>query len=361
MQTERADILCEFLKDALELFSELLKGKGVKEEYLPLFKDRFSEEEFVNTYNEFLDELKVNILEYKDLPIICDYLDSTLDYFYDWEGFEVEINSQIIKKGFEVNFLLKLKLSIDTYASNVEQMFQRKPDYKIDYLSDFFDRVLEEEDGVEDVEVCDRDKPLKDERFDFDKMLKDSESNNQNILAQITFIQDRLYDFKQWQLQYDVEVAFPNLLQRNESPFRYTNEYYPNFERLCAIQLERLDRKLDLEKKALTHQAIANNPVVIQGGDASPYNWDASATDMLELVAALHKSDSLKRKDGRPLTRKELIDYFQQIFNMDIKDAEGKLNKATSRKKNMTPFLDGLKATFESYAEEKEEKLLGRR
>ena len=83
--------------------------------------------------------------------------------------------------------------------------------------------------------------------------------------------------------------------------------------------------------------------------------WKANDTDLLELVVALHKDNIIERKDKKELTRKELIEYFSGLFDLQIKDVEGKLTRATNRN-DKTPFLDKLKLAFENYGQEKEEK-----
>lgn len=92
----------------------------------------------------------------------------------------------------------------------------------------------------------------------------------------------------------------------------------------------------------------------------SDYVWKSSATDLLELVASLYQNKSIERKDGKNLTRKELLEYFQQILNTKIDDIEGKLYKASSRNNN-TPFLDNLSQQFRNYVADKEAKMVKRR
>jgi hypothetical protein len=64
---------------------------------------------------------------------------------------------------------------------------------------------------------------------------------------------------------------------------------------------------------------------------------------------------------ANPLTRKEMLEYFQSILGLQIKYANSTINKATNRKINMTPFIDTIKAAFETYIKEKENKLESRR
>ena len=80
----------------------------------------------------------------------------------------------------------------------------------------------------------------------------------------------------------------------------------------------------------------------------TPYSWNASVTDLIELVAALHQENIIERKNKKELTRKELIEYFRGLFDLQIKDVEVKLTRATSRYEK-TPFLDRLKHAFENF------------
>jgi len=111
---------------------------------------------------------------------------------------------------------------------------------------------------------------------------------------------------------------------------------------------------LDIEKNALTHKALANNPIIIQN-DHYDYKWNATETDLLELVTALYKKQAFERRDGKAIKRIELINYFQELLGLEIKDVEGKLTRATGRNDN-TPFLDGLRGAFKNYKVEKDAK-----
>lgn len=157
-----------------------------------------------------------------------------------------------------------------------------------------------------------------------------------------------MIDFQQWQMLYDNVGVADNL-----NAYFYSKLYYPNFITLC---------KSELNRYSLYQQDTAEKAVTTTPQQYIPqYVWKSSDTDLLELVAAIYQNRSIERKDGKTLTRKELVDYFQQIFNLKIKDPEGKLTRATSRKLNITPFLDTLKIAFENYGEEKDEKQRSRK
>ena len=84
--------------------------------------------------------------------------------------------------------------------------------------------------------------------------------------------------------------------------------------------------------------------------------WNTSDTDLLELIVALQESNSIVLENQKT-NRKELIRNFEKIFNIQIKDPESKLTRATERKKDTSPFLTNLKQSFEDYCLRKEERL----
>ncbi len=84
--------------------------------------------------------------------------------------------------------------------------------------------------------------------------------------------------------------------------------------------------------------------------------WEASDTDLLELIVSLLESKAIQNS-SKSLTRKEAIEAFCMIFNLEIKDAESKLSRATERKKDLSPFLSKLKDSFETYVQKKDERM----
>lgn len=90
----------------------------------------------------------------------------------------------------------------------------------------------------------------------------------------------------------------------------------------------------------------------IQPKSQPDLKWLKSDTDLLELVTALYESKSINN-ESKDLTRKDAILLFSQIFNLDIKDVESKLVRATERKKDTSPFLGMLKKEFDDYSQKK--------
>jgi len=97
-------------------------------------------------------------------------------------------------------------------------------------------------------------------------------------------------------------------------------------------------------------------PIITPSTIGAVYKRDASDTDLLEVITAWFQENIIKQRDGKEPTRKELVELFDKIFCLKIKDAIGMISTATSRKKNLTPFLDKLKNVFETYCLDKDEK-----
>jgi hypothetical protein len=176
--------------------------------------------------------------------------------------------------------------------------------------------------------------------------LKDECDKLETSSQKVNLINERLLDFYQWQIMYD-NINSPN----KNIAYLYSNTYYPNLVKLCEFELKRF------EFGSVDSLKTDSSPVQIVKSD---FCWNATHTDLLELVTALFLDNAVKHKDGSVLKRKELMDYFQDLFGMDIKNVEVKLARATNRN-DKTPFLDRLTLAFENYAEEKEVKQMKRK
>ena len=80
--------------------------------------------------------------------------------------------------------------------------------------------------------------------------------------------------------------------------------------------------------------------------------WKKSDTDLLELIVALNESGSIFCNNSA-MSRKQTIEYFENLFEITIKDPESKLSRATERKKDPAPYLTFLRQTFENYSKRK--------
>ncbi|MEI6556368.1 MAG: hypothetical protein WCL70_12330 [Paludibacter sp.] len=364
MKKEKALFFRDYMLTCTDTFFRILNDRN--KNILTIVQEKpvnTNEEDFKKYFEEFIDEVKDNIREYSDVDFIDKYLTTCFNDYFDFHCFPEDIDIRIIETGYEVKFLKTLKQNLDTYHFELRNIYYGYDGNPISRpLQKMFDEIINPITvyEVEKIKITPENEPLRsisqkpefDERFDFDKMMNECSAVAGNVLHKIDFIHNRIYDFKQWQIRYDEEDTFKFKFSKHESDYKYTSEYYPKFEQLCNLELQRLEKKLELEKKVLTHKAIENNPVVLQAVTTVQYQWAASGTDLLELVTALYQNKSIERKDGKALTRKELTEYFQTIFGLEIKDVEGKLTRATGRNAN-TPFLDKLAQEFRNYASEK--------
>ena len=355
MQTEKAKALNNFLNNAVNNVLFLVEEGFLLPEEQLIDISEFTEENFEKHYAAFEEELVQNILEYEDYDIIFMYISFHLNEINVWFGFDNGFINKIFIHNNRVNELIKIKQLIDKYKKRITN-YLNDVSYRGN-LSKLIDKMIFPwlYESLKEEEY----KP--DSKYIFDELKKEIEDSKLTTLQAIELLNDRDSSFKQWQLVKDSknEYDYSGSLIRKYHPL--SDKYYRDFEKLCQLEIVRLKKKLEIEDAQIKHKAIENNRVVIQTTENSNYHWNSSDTDFLELFAALYQNESIVRADGKPLTRKEMLDYFQSILGLEIKDVEGKLTRATNRKLNMTPFIDSIKSAFETYAREKENKLESRR
>ncbi len=351
MEQEKAIALKNLISDAYKTYTALINEKNRQTINLEEAKLRFTSEQFASYYDAFINELNSNILLYQNYRIVrasfnSIFDDITLNYSYDLEYFD-----KIFKSNFEVEFLSSLVSLYFTYYVKITDL--KDDNYYMSPNSGFykhFSYVLKEKTGKDLV-------PLFFDEFDFTNLLS-NHYTPKFIKEQIKTVYESIYDFKQWQLMFDVKIQTEDGIK-----MKYSDEIFPNYEELCNLELDRLYKRLEiLDSKNDTRQ---NNELPKEQKNEvqhikPPYRWSKTDTDLIELITALFHSDSIKRRDNKPLTRKELIEYFTDIFDMQLKHAESKLSRTSERKKSRTQYIDLLKSTFENYIEEKDEKMKSR-
>ena len=70
--------------------------------------------------------------------------------------------------------------------------------------------------------------------------------------------------------------------------------------------------------------------------------WLAEKSKLIELIAALSQTHVF----GDEISRKELWNRFEQVFEVNLQNAEKSLSQMKSRKIRQTRFLDDLKEAF---------------
>lgn len=345
-----------FILEAKNAFDRVF-NREVTEEELEQIKARFINAEFQRFMYDFTDELLVNYKAYRVESIISEYVNLTIsDVRYI--AFSDDIIALIIKNEWECNFLFSLKKEIENQVDFIAKFFKINPDFERIELMKYC-KLLESierhnNEGV-DIITFGVGIPIKEHRFNFEFLLQECADLNNNV-DRIRLLIGRLYEFEQWKVQYQ------NFFNCSVSDIaKHCDKDYLIFEKLCQLEIEKLQKLDAIEKSAQAIDIPENQTVSTESTNTPDYVWKSSATDLLELVTALYQNKSIERRDGKPLTRKELIEYFQQVFDIKISDIEGKLSKATNRKVNQTPFIDSMKVAFITYAKEKEDKLDNRR
>lgn len=355
MKFEKAIFFYNYLKTGIETFYGIIEHKTLGEVQIGGTIVTFTDEDFEKYYHDFKSEMRLNSIEIQDVEIIFEYVSCNFSDILRWEGFEKNINQMMVSSQFEIKYLMKLKDNIEYYVGKIKEMGTR--DKYGEVGEDFESRIQwyinnpkEENDDLlfdrktkilSDFDLMNY---INDEYYTFIDVQLESEKI-ENLVDRINFLEDRLKSYRQTIIKKKKDIIEKTLLAQDI-----------DFEKLCVIEIESLHKKLDLKLKTSAF-TVTNLPEKKDKNNfRGSLQWTASDTDLIELITALYYKQTIKQLDGQKLTRKNLLDYFQQIFGLEIKDVEGKLNRATNRKINKTPFLDSLKVAFESYSEEKSEK-----
>ena len=347
MEQEKALALRELINDAFKTYNALISEKTREGVNLEAAKVRFTSEQFALHYNAFIEELNNNILEYKNYEIVKEYIKACFHNFRKNEAHSLNYFSDILNKNYEIRFLTTI-LSLRTEYYHKISVLKDDSHYENTNCKLFihFKNLIETKtDSIV--------KPEFYNIFIFEDLICYYKSVDE-IQDSIKEINDKLFFFKQWQIENDEKIETENGIK-----YKYSDEYFPNFEALCQLELDRLYKKLEIENLI---EETYQPPVRTESEKTQlHYRWNLSDTDLLELITALYHSNSIKRKDNRKITRKELMIYFQEIFDTELKHAESKLSHTSDRKKTLTPYLDKLKNAFETFVEEKDDKQRERR
>lgn len=341
MEQDKAIALKNFIDDAYSTFISLINFRYRDKVEIDAAKARFTSEQFAAHYDAFIKELDSNILKYKDYQLIRKYIENNFYNIFRIDCKNEENYQKLFRNSIDIRFNTEVLQNVLKYKDLILKF--RDSDYNnkpYGNLYPYFKKIANVELNFDAI-------PDFNEVYDI-KWLKDK-CYNYDIPEKIKLFTEALYNFKQWQIYYDEKIETENGIR-----YKYSDIYYPNFEALCNLELEKLNKLLEMEQ---LENDITQPPVQNFSEDAPPpYRWNSSDTDLIELLTALFHSNAIKRRDNKKITRKELMNYFQEIFDIQLKDPEGMLSRATNRKKTMTPYIDKLKLAFENYAEGKVEK-----
>jgi len=163
-----------------------------------------------------------------------------------------------------------------------------------------------------------------------------------DTLSRINYINGLLNDFKQLQLKSRKFYFFKDILSRSRT-----------FEKFCTLELERLN--IQLETECHDSPEKADPAIPKKNTDSkSPYVWEGSDSDMIELAVALYKAEAITRKDRKPITLKEILNMLEQMVGYKIKDASISHINDEVYWKSRSPFLESLIVAYEAYWMEQE-------
>ena len=350
METKNAKTLNETLRTWMVLCDDVVRYTkyGSQIEQLAKHKQDFKRINFDQLYANFVVELKENIREYRNIDYIDKYMEGCLTIVDDddeYEKFDEDIPGEIIKNGYETKFFLEVANVVLKYRTLLQNLYYTE-DYKSNYseqLISIFNEVMRETDPDYDVnnDLEEDDSSLFDEvkaMFSFENLK--TELQALKTKDKIALVKNRMIDIEQWYIKNGSDAGKYNF---------HAGKYMDTeFYKMCDSELKRIRLLSEVDEPRPQGTTISDI--------LHPYEWQGTDTEFLELFTALYHSGKLQKANGTDTTRKEFLEYLQKLFGLAIKDAEGKLNKATNRKMNMTPFLDSLKIAFENYVEEKDEK-----
>jgi len=347
-------LLNKYLLTAIKVFNDTSIQASLDAYEIEGLPVSFQDEDFENHFGDFLEELQGIALRTRDIDIVYDYITGSMNDVLNWNGFTFEQYKIIFTAGHEVNYLIDLKRNIEKYVEIVQDYCKRDNYGEIsEELIEFYERTIAGLSPVKDPAFQKRLHPLQKSDFENEHSLLPDRFNLARLkveceklpdtLSKIKFMQDQLYDYRQLEIEAKKDVSLKKIVSNSH-----------NFEKLCTIELERLHKRLELEQK-YPHNEAQHIPPGSQSLPESLYTWNGSDADLMELVAALYKSGTIKRTDGGKITFDELLKWFEKLFNYQLKSQRTLQPNSMELDKSLTPFLDSLIIAFEAYSLEMDE------
>lgn len=122
------------------------------------------------------------------------------------------------------------------------------------------------------------------------------------------------------------------------------------FSTACDYKLSKIIANERFQEYLLQQSLKLDSPS--NSNNESPIVWTSNQTDLVELIYALVETGAFNNGN---VEIKHLMDYFQNIFQIDLRYYYRKYTDITNRKKERTAFLDKLKTALIRRMEEKYE------
>ena len=333
MEKKKAIAYREFVLEAEKAFQRIyLQEAGLTSAEIITIKERFSSEQFDKMYDSFETELRSNLLKYNDTNFIKAYLKNAFNDACRYVDSNSPIPELIIRRDVETEFLLLLWKTVNeafelfNYYCEMTDSALFVPLYT--YLNDLKKENLPKKSENENLNL--------NPQFDFDLLKIELENQLLSNDDKIRLVNNRLYDFLQWQKQYDVyDEVYVSWGSPDESKYKYTREYYPKFEKLCKLEIERL--------KSLA-QLIGSNHVTPH--KKLPVSGMKMAlkrkTDVIKILSAMYDTGMFVDEEGKPLKNKQkMMDAFGEFLGDDFSAYSTLLSQA--KDKGTDTFMKPLK------------------
>jgi hypothetical protein len=308
-------------------------------------KEQFSTEQFEKMYDDFENELRSNLLKYDDTNFIEAYLKSVFDEACRYVDKHSHIPGAIIDQDFEIEFLLLLWKTMNEafeffnyYCDRLDNNELYKPLYK------YLDEIKKETTVENNVENDDATFTF-DPRFDFNKLKAELENSDLTPDDRYNLVNNRLFDFIQWQRQYDVyETFYVTWDSSDDSKYKYSREHYPHFEKLCKLELERWKNASQGVQKNDTQKVTKKQQLTFKIASKRK-------TDVVKILSAMYDSKLFANADGQPATNKqELMEAFGEFFGEDLKAYSTLLSQAKDKSPDLyLKTFDELKKSAADY------------
>lgn len=145
--------------------------------------------------------------------------------------------------------------------------------------------------------------------------------------------------------KHDIKLSLDTFYFEADHRFTTTHDY--KVAKIIAndqIQVYLESELFNLERKQNSHQKAQVVPKI-------KITWTANKTALIELIYGLHTQDAF---DNGKADIKQIAEYFETIFNIDLGDYYRSYLEMRNRKANPTKFLDSMKENLLKRMEETE-------
>ncbi len=340
MLKEKALAYKNFVLEAKKAFNLIMNEReNLDLEELGRLKRKFHPDEFENVFAEFEAELKKNCENYSNNQIIKSMLGFTFSDLCIFKENNTKVINTIIINDFETEFLLKFNENYNNQLANLIFLCEMGVEDPFNSLDGYLSRLRQPIKEKQEVNTT-----LPNPLFKFENLKKEIDKPEISVKEKLKTVQERLYDFLQWQKEFDTINTW--LVGQNDCKYQITGELYPKFEDLCKIEIERLEKLIETEKY--------HNPVIKQ--KISKYKIASKhKTDVVKILSAMYDCNMFVNANGQPATNKqELMEAFGEFLGEDLKTYSTLLTQAKNKEENIffSPFKRIMEASKRYYNSE---------